>query len=154
MVVSTVRKYTQHITLRKNFTLLCRVESIFGTDLWNSRHQIEIIFQKNNNIKVNMIRLFRSNFIEFYIETGVSKFYGISSSRIDYNCQIKIVYCATRKKKNLFCECEVWCTSKARITTRVKLMFFPCRTQFFSARGSENGFVCPRRGNKIHFMTR
>ena len=33
-------------------------------------------------------------------------------------------------------------------------MFFPCRTRFFSARGSKSGFVCPTGGNKIHFITR
>ena len=39
-------------------------------------------------------------------------------------------------KKNLFCECEVWCTSKVKATTtRVKLMFFPCRTRFFFSWG-------------------
>ena len=36
-------------------------------------------------------------------------------------------------------------------TTRVKLMFL---RGSFSIRGSENGFVSPTRGNKIHFMTR
>ena len=34
-------------------------------------------------------------------------------------------------EKKLFCECDVWCPSKARVTTtRVKLMFFSCRTRF------------------------
>ena len=34
-------------------------------------------------------------------------------------------------------------------------MFFPCSTRFFfSTMGSENGFVCPARGNKVHFMAR
>ena len=47
-----------------------------------------------------------------------------------------LIYCATRENK--LCKCPI----KARVTTtRVKLMFFPCRTRFFfSARVSENGF--------------
>ena len=49
----------------------------------------------------------------------------------------EIVYCATRKK-NVFCECEVWFPSKARATTtRLNLMFFPCRTQFFFLLGGQ-----------------
>ena len=58
--------------------------------------------------------------------------------------QIKLLsYIVQIGKKNLFHECKVRCPSKARVTTtRVKLMFFQRRIQFFSARGSKNGFFC------------
>ena len=63
----------------------------------------------------------------------------------------KIVYCATRGK-NIFCECEVWCPSKARVTTiRLKLMFSPSRTRFFSTTGSKNELFI-LGGYKVDFI--
>ena len=42
------------------------------------------------------------------------------------------------REKNVFGECEVWCKSKARVTTiPAKLMFFPCRTRFFFLIGGQ-----------------
>ena len=44
----------------------------------------------------------------------------------------------------------------ARVTTtRVKNMCFSrVAHDFFSTSGSESGFVCPARGNKVHSMSR
>ena len=66
--------------------------------------------------------------------------------------QSQIVYCATRKKRNLFCVCDVWCPNKSRVPTRVNGMFSCVAYDFFSTRGSENGFDCSTQINKIPFI--
>ena len=48
-----------------------------------------------------------------------------------------------------YCEREVWCPSKATVTTTwVKLMFFPCHIRFFFTCGSEYEFFAPHRAIK------
>ena len=67
-----------------------------------------------------------------------------------------LVYCATREKKIYFASVKfVTLALLGHQTSHSQNKCFSrVAHDFFSTSGSESGFVCPARGNKVHFMAR
>ena len=98
----------------------------------------------------------------FYLFNMVTASRNIWKFNVKKPCWIKIkwygstiVHCATREKKIYFTRVVVTHALLGHQTSHSQNKCFSCVARdFFSTVGSESVFVCPARGNKVHFMAR